>query len=383
MNAPSDHSRIRFGDSVLMGGNTAYDWEPLGADYFTILRDFLIDSYEHYPFYRERFSRYGIDPSALKSFGDLAQIPLLTIDDVSIKHSPETTLLSNQHRSLLATGFSSLPASMRIAKRFFTTGSSGMGQKVSYFTFDDWDMLIADSSRQIQHIPVSSMSRALHLFRVPQSAFFSDTCARRGSIVEFANVANRTEADVLHQINHSFTDMGGLNCLLVPPCLPPGVSIKKGFTLDALLEADKSASIVRKIKTFFTAGAPRDLPEHPLKQSIWQANERHHTRRAKFIDIYGCTEIGTAAAECEYNDGHHLCQGRVYTEVIDKHTGLPVGNGERGLIVQTCMRQGSRYIRYVVGDEATYITDPCRCGRQSPRLKDITRSRHVGQLLGL
>jgi hypothetical protein len=27
----------------------------------------------------------------------------------------------------------------------------------------------------------------------------------------------------------------------------------------------------------------------------------------------------------------------------------------------------------MIGDEATFVEEPCRCGRTSPRLKDITR----------
>jgi len=62
-----------------------------------------------------------------------------------------------------------------------------------------------------------------------------------------------------------------------------------------------------------------------------------------------------------------------YTEVIDPQTGKHVKNGERGLIVQTSLRHGSRYIRYIVGDEATFITDKCKCGRSSARIKNIKR----------
>jgi len=248
-----------------------------------------------------------------------------------------------------------------------------MGKKVSYYTYEDWDMLTAESIRQLQHIPSEFASRALHLFRVPQSVFFSDTFSRRGACVEFSNIGNLTENDVLNQINAAYTDFGGVNCLLVPPCLPPGVTIKKGFTLDSLLEADHLQMIMKKIKTFFTAGAPRDLPQYQLKKRIWEGNEKYGVYPAKFVDVYGSTEVGTAAAECEYNDGHHLCQGRVYTEIIDRETGNHVKNGERGLVVHTSLRKGSRYIRYIVGDEATFISDRCQCGRSSSRIKDIQR----------
>lgn len=373
MHNKSETSLIKFGDEVLVGGNTAYDWQPLDTQYLDIFRAFLIDSQEQVSFYRNRFKQQKIDLSSIKSFEDIQQIPLLTVNDVSIERAPETTLLSDRHAELLVKGFSSLELPERIAKRFFTTGSSGVGKKVSYYTYEDWDVLTADSVRQVRHIPTETSSRALHLFKVPQSVFFSDTFSRRGACVEFSNIANLSEDDVLNQISNSFTDVNGLDCLLVPPCLPPGVTIKKGFTLDSLLDADHNQTIIENIKTFFTAGAPRDLPHYRIKERVWEGNEKQNVAKAKFIDVYGCTEIGTAAAECEYNDGHHLCQGRVYTEVINPNTGQHVKNGEQGLIVQTSLRKGSRYIRYVVGDEATFISEACRCGRSSARLKNIER----------
>jgi phenylacetate-coenzyme A ligase PaaK-like adenylate-forming protein len=65
-------------------------------------------------------------------------------------------------------------------------------------------------------------------------------------------------------------------------------------------------------------------------------------------------------------------QGNTYTEVV-REDGTHVADGERGRIVLTGIKHGSRYVRYVVGDEATFVAEPCRCGRLTPRLVHIER----------
>ncbi|MEO0443837.1 MAG: phosphopantetheine-binding protein, partial [Pseudomonadota bacterium] len=125
----------------------------------------------------------------------------------------------------------------------------------------------------------------------------------------------------------------------------------------------------------------RDLPEFRLTDRVWEANKRAGAPKTQFVDIYGCAEVGPAATECECNDGFHLIQGHIYTEVIDEKTRRHVNNGERGLVVHTGLRHGSRYVRYVVGDEATFVTDPCQCGRTSPRIKDVVRVMEKDRLM--
>ena len=89
-----------------------------------------------------------------------------------------------------------------------------------------------------------------------------------------------------------------------------------------------------------------------------------------------------AAAECERNDGMHLYQGFIYTEILDERTWRPVRSGERGFVAMTGLRKGSRFLRYLVGDEATFVDELCTCGRRSPRIKDVQRILDLERLRG-
>ena len=87
------------------------------------------------------------------------------------------------------------------------------------------------------------------------------------------------------------------------------------------------------------------------------------------------------AAECE-EGGLHLHPGNGYVEIVDEKTGRPVGDGQRGLVAVTAFRRGSRFLRYLIGDEAERVDEPCACGRATSRLRGIRRVLDVQRLRG-
>jgi phenylacetate-coenzyme A ligase PaaK-like adenylate-forming protein len=180
-----------------------------------------------------------------------------------------------------------------------------------------------------------------------------------------------TEEAVLRQMMRGMREVGGFNCLSVPPYTPEG-AVQKGFTLDGLLDLDVENYIGANIRTIITAANWLDNPRYALRQRVWEANELAGAPRTIFVDTYGCSEVGTLGFECQEMDGLHLLLGATHTEII-RPDGTHVANGERGRVIVTGLKHGSRYLRYVVGDEATYVSDPCKCGYRTPRLKHIVR----------
>src|SRR5204862_358795 len=79
-------------------------------------------------------------------------------------------------------------------------------------------------------------------------------------------------------------------------------------------------------------GSRADEKVYHLRERLWEANKRAGTEPTTFVEKYGCSELGMAAAECERNDGMHLYQGFIYTEILEERTWRPVRNGERGLV---------------------------------------------------
>lgn len=92
--------------------------------------------------------------------------------------------------------------------------------------------------------------------------------------------------------------------------------------------------------------------------------------RAEVYDMYGVTEVGTAAWECPTHAGHHLNADALIVEFLRE--GEPVNPTEGGeLCITNLYRTATPIIRYLTQDSATLLEGNCPCGRGLPLLKDI------------
>lgn len=99
------------------------------------------------------------------------------------------------------------------------------------------------------------------------------------------------------------------------------------------------------------------------------------------LGALGFTEARKSYSECvpDGDTGYHLYPDMDYIELVDPESGEPVGEGEDGELVYTCLEgQGTAVIRFRTGDfvKGGIVYEPCpSCGRTVPRLaSDISRS---------
>lgn len=96
---------------------------------------------------------------------------------------------------------------------------------------------------------------------------------------------------------------------------------------------------------------------------------------AQVLGTYASTEMATAFADCTAGCGGHLLPELVVVEIVDD-LGHPVASGEPGEVVVTPLGvEGTPLLRYRTGDIAQLHSEPCRCGRQTPRLGPILGRR--------
>lgn len=374
---------IRFQGEEIDISNPELDDHPYPDQYKRVLCAFVRDTVENCLHYRERFQRAGITASSITSFEAFQQIPPMSSGDVSTLN--DSTLLTDRTREALKTGFYSLPPEERMWRKFTSSGSSGLRPKVSHYTREDWEILITTAARlHSRFLPLDQISRMFNCFNASHvgAKFQEDSFSLLGLSVEGTHLSRKTPEAVLEQMMTSGApELGGFNALAIPPGLPSGSKeATKGTNLDALLDLDIDNFIGSNIRVIITSGSKRDAPGLNLRERVWEGNDMAGVERTKFFEMYGYSESLPNAMDCEYNEGMHLAVGPTFTEVLDEKTGRPVKNGERGLVVVTGIRNGSRFIRYAVGDEATYVSEPCRCGRSSPRLLDIERVQDLERL---
>lgn len=81
------------------------------------------------------------------------------------------------------------------------------------------------------------------------------------------------------------------------------------------------------------------------------------------FDLYGVTECGMLAAECDRHRGMHLFEDLAIVEVVDCD-GNPVPDGETGdqVLVTSLDNKTQPTIRLAVSDRVVIDPDPCPCG---------------------
>ena len=90
---------------------------------------------------------------------------------------------------------------------------------------------------------------------------------------------------------------------------------------------------------------------------------------------YGMSELmgPGVSGECEYMCGMHINEDYFIPEIIDPETGEVLPAGEKGELVITCIKkEGLPLIRYRTKDITRLIYEPCKCGRTTVRMENLS-----------
>ena len=81
--------------------------------------------------------------------------------------------------------------------------------------------------------------------------------------------------------------------------------------------------------------------------------------------------MGDMACDCEAHEGLHVVTPTHEVEIVDDE-GRLLPPGERGYLVVSCLTNLSMpFIRYKIGDLASWTGKPCSCGRPWPTLAGV------------
>lgn len=90
---------------------------------------------------------------------------------------------------------------------------------------------------------------------------------------------------------------------------------------------------------------------------------------------YGMSELcgPGVAGECEQLVGMHINEDWFIPEIIDPKTEEVLPPGERGELVVTCLgKEALPLVRYRTGDMTRLMYEPCKCGRTTARMENIS-----------
>ena len=299
------------------------------------LSDAVGRAYENVPFYRKKFDEHGVKPQDIRRIEDVGKLPFTTKEDF---------------RDTYPFGLFAVPL-RDIVRVQASSGTTGKPTVVGY-TKEDIEVWSEAIARTLgcgggTAEDVLQVAYGYGLFTGGLGLHYGGE--KLGATVIPMSGGNTKKQIMLMQ------DFG--TTLLA--CTP-------SYSLQIAEEAAADGVDLRKLKTGYFGAEP------------WSETMRgqiEHRLLLKAIDIYGLSEVigPGVSSECLEQDGLHVFEDHFFPEIIDPNTGEPVGPGQKGELVFTCLtKRSTPLIRYRTRDISSLNEAPCLCGRTSRRMARIT-----------
>jgi len=293
-----------------------------------LLRSVVTHAYENVTFYRRFWDEMGFDARRFAGMNDLERIPIATSEIVK-EAAKRGELLArgvdtDRCTYLDSSGSSGIP--LRIWKQEQEERvRRAVGLRIWFEHGFRWEHITA----QFQILP--GPSHPLQRFGISRKLWISTALPIEEQLTQFLDA----QADVvvgtptaLRQIAYAVEDSG---------------------------KKLKQPSIV------FGAGELMDVETGRVVKRVFGIDP---------VALYGQTEVGYVAWQCERRSAFHVNADTHIVEVIDDENRA--GPGELGTIVVTDLYEKTMpFIRYSTKDLAIASTSPCPCGRQYPLIGSI------------
>jgi phenylacetate-coenzyme A ligase PaaK-like adenylate-forming protein len=283
------------------------------------------------PFWRERLARAAVDESKIAGFDDLAQIPVLTKDELRSLR-PDVLLPQN-------TGGD-------IAFGRWTSGTSGR-PTVNFWSTEDFAALVAVTARMLAPQAPIERPTAFNVYSQAHMTgpLYHAAVSRLGGVV----------FDRSHHAEESFPTLAQAELFDFDTLVAPSRAVRgKGVGLQTLLA--ENADFLSRHGVRWWIGSSGTFDDDIVVSAKRQGVQA-------ISNLYGSSEFGLFAISCSSNRGDfHIADGHVLVEVVDQH-GAPVGNEHFGRVVVThlrgidrdgnsCRHRGTQILRLAAGDVA-------------------------------
>ncbi len=288
-------------------------------------------AYRHNAFYKARFKACGFEPGDLRHLSDLSRLPILTKDDIrdELGHtfSDGFTKANSIHNR--TGGSTGVPL-----HNYMDYGAVSF-KKAATERHDAWahrvagDRLAAVWGDTDKPQPFKTRIRN----GLTERAFYLDTLKfDRAHIVTFCDQVRKYRPPVLMGHAHSIFRLAEqVRDLNIEDLTFQGVIT----TAMVLSESER-----KKIEEVF---------------------------RTSVFNRYGCEELSIISSECDAHTGMHICAEGLYVELVGEDPTIP-----RQLVITDLVNLAMPMIRYQIGDYGILAEGGCPCGRNLPRLAEVS-----------
>ncbi|MEQ8354180.1 MAG: hypothetical protein RH942_01475 [Kiloniellaceae bacterium] len=294
------------------------------------------------PFYRDRFSAAGVDPTAKVTRETIARLPVLKRAELQgAGDSINTTALPKSHgkvNQIETSGSTGRPV------RLNGTEVTGVFWRACVMREHLW------AGRDLQGKLAAIRWVRKGVAMPPQGARGDGWGPASGSIYPtgpavLLNIASELQEQVEWLLRED------------PDYLisfPSNLAALASYCIDNGLE-------LKKLQQVMTVGETVTEKVRSLATQAWQVPLK---------DSYSCEEAGYLTIQCPQHDIYHVQSENVLLEVVDEND-KPCGPGEVGRVLITSLHNfATPLIRYELGDYAQ-LGAPCACGRGLPVIDKV------------
>jgi phenylacetate-CoA ligase len=289
------------------------------------------------PFYKDKFDAFSIAPEKIESVGSIKRLPLTTKDDLR-DHWPYGLLAVPREDCV------------RVHASSGTTGKA-VGIFHTEQDIENWSNLVARClyGVGVRRSDVFQNMAGYGLFTGGLGFHYG---AQKIGALTIPSAAGNSKRQIKLMVDFGTTAihiMPSFALYLMRVFEEMGVDPKKDT----------------KLKTIFLGAEPHSEETRKRIELYYGADA---------YNSYGLSEMNGPGVsfECHLKDGLHIWEDNYILEVIDPEGEEPVPLGEEGELVYTTLnREAMPLIRYRSQDLASFIPEPCACGRTHCRISRI------------
>lgn len=305
-------------------------------------------AFDELPFYRERFAAAGFDPTRFRTLDDLRSIPISRKEDLL------TVTRNSKSKFDAVKSYAAAPDA-----RMTVSLSSGTSGTTFVMHTRRWRKLQGYSSSRAhwwaglrEGTPLVMSAPAWHAYASIQPSI----------AMHFKNPCVVVSGTFLPRFADRIVDaMLAFRPRFLTMFLPMVFSILATARRDGI----SGDQLFAGVETLVVTGAPITPGMRSHLQDL--------TRVKRVAEIAGSSE-NLLAVDCAHAAGLHVVPDTCYVEVLDRKSGRPVADGNRGAVVHSSViPAGSLYLRYDGGDAGVIDRSLCPCGLPSPRIKLLGR----------
>jgi phenylacetate-CoA ligase len=299
------------------------------------LHKLIEHAYSNVPYYRRIMQERGLEPGDIKSASDLAQLPILTKEDIR-----------TNSRDLMAIDF---PAAK--LRAMATTGSTGEPLHFYGTREEQFSRGLARTSRALQWAGIEIGDRYALVGRPRQYHRRKDRLLHRLSL--------RFKREV--EIDTGTLSQGALPLIVHRMQTVPIQALIGSPPVLVLIAGHmkEHARPIPHIRSVVSGGEQLMDHDRALLREVFETEP---------FSKYGSFEAYDIASECEAHAGLHVQAEDIVVETVGDD-GTPTPPGMIGRILITNLHSfGMPFLRYEIGDLGSLDPATCMCGRELPRL---------------